>query len=321
MSIILQHWHISGSGKAVDLLSAGPDPKLAKSGYEWVHLNAKDPGTRQWMIDDPAIDRLATETMLAPDSRPRTIFHEDSLLVNLRGVNLNEGSDVTDMVGIRFVVTENRIVSIERRPLRATADIVALLAGPGSPTTPSGFLAWFGLTLADRMGPTITDLSEKLDDLESVSDDDIDTLDRSVLAELRRDVISLRRYLAPQRDALNSFTVQNMKWISERDRLHMRSAADQTTRITEELDTLRERCTVVRDHLTDHRAETMNRNMMILSVVAAIFLPLGLISGMMGINVGGMPWTQNAMGFWYVSGIVVVFGVIQMIIFRLVKWI
>ena len=60
---------------------------------------------------------------------------------------------------------------------------------------------------------------------------------------------------------------------------------------------------------------------MLLSVVAAIFLPLGLLSGMMGINVGGMPWVESEMGFWYVTAIVVGIGVIQLFVFRLMKWI
>lgn len=321
MPAILQHWYVSTAGRAVNLALPGTSIGAPKSGYEWVHLDAQHPDTQQWLIDDPDIDRLATDTMLAPDSRPRTITHEESLLVNLRGVNLNEGSDVTDMVGIRFIIEKTRIVSIERRPLKATQLIIGRLKSSNGPSTASGFLAWFALTLSDLMGPTITELSEKVDNLEEISDENIQNLDRSALAALRRDVISLRRYLAPQRDALNSFTVQNLKWITERDRLHMRSAADQTTRITEELDALRERCAVIRDHLTDHRAETMNRNMMVLSVVAAIFLPLGLISGMMGINVGGMPWVNDPNGFWYVMGIMAVCGAMQLAFFKWVKWI
>lgn len=321
MTPILQHWYITSKGKATRLTSNGPDAKIQKPGYEWIHLNAAHADAQKWLTDDPGIDSLAADTMLAADSRPRTIPHEDCILMNLRGANLNPGNDVTDMVGIRFFVTKNRIVSIERRPLKATADIVSQLEKLAAPGTASGFLAWYALTLSDRMGPTINDLSEHVDDLEQTGDADISSLDRTKLAELRRDVISLRRYLAPQRDALNSFTVQNLSWITERDRLHIRSAADQTTRITEELDSLRERCTVIRDHLTDHRAEIMNRNMMILSVVAAVFLPLGLISGMMGINVGGMPWTEDGNGFWYVTAIVLVIGVFQILFFKLLKWI
>ncbi len=321
MSPVLQHWHISASGAAHLVTAEHGKSQPAKGGYEWIHMNARHPDARQWLIDDPDIDRLATDTLLAADSRPRVMVHADSFLLNLRGVNLNAGSDVTDMVGIRFIITKTRIVSVERRPLRATQDVTEYLASQPAPPSSTGFIAWFALTLSERMGPTLNDLSDKVDDLEEKGDHDIRNLDRSLLADMRRDVIALRRYLAPQRDALNSLALQSCHWISERDRLHIRSAADQTTRITEELDTLRERCTVVRDHLTDHRAETMNRNMMVLSIVAAVFLPLGLISGIMGINVGGMPWTENAHGFWYVCAIVGVSGILQILFFRLLKWI
>lgn len=181
-------------------------------------------------------------------------------------------------------------------------------------------MAWFALTMCERMGPTITELGTEVDMLEDQGDDDIDSLDRMALASLRRDVIGLKRYLAPQRDALNTLSLQNQNWITERDRLQIRSATDQTTRITEELDSIRERCAVIRDQIMDQRSETMNRNMMVLSVVAAIFLPLGLISGMMGINVGGMPWVDNGMGFWWVTGIVIGTGLLQLLIFKFLKW-
>ena len=143
---------------------------------------------------------------------------------------------------------------------------------------------------------------------------------RAKVNELRRDAILLRRYLAPQRDALTSLSQQKLPWIDPDDQLRLRDAADQATRVAEELDAVRERCAIVKDQLTDLRAEAMNQNMMILSVVAAIFLPLGLLSGMMGINVGGMPWVENAMGFWYVTAIIVMTGLVQLLIFKWMKW-
>ena len=61
----------------------------------------------------------------------------------------------------------------------------------------------------------------------------------------------------------------------------------------------------------DRRAETMNRQMLILSVVAAIFLPLGLITGLLGINVGGIPGADNPWAFAIVCVLLVVLGALQ----------
>ena len=291
-----------------------------EAGYKWLHLDANVDGIQEWMAQDPTVDSIAERNLLAQDSRPRTIAHEDDILINLRGVNLNPGSEPEDMIGIRLFIEPTRITSVERRALKATRDMADVARTQGLPATPGGFIARFALALIDRMNPTIADLNEQVDELEEKIDDMSADAGRDTLAELRRESILLRRYLAPQRDALNTLSLQNMAWITEDDRLRIREAADQATRITEELEAIRERCAIVHDGLVDKRSEEMNRNMMILSVVAAIFLPLGLISGMMGINVGGMPWVESDNGFWIVTGIVVAIGLVQLWIFRLLKW-
>jgi zinc transporter len=236
-------------------------------------------------------------------------------------VNLNPGSKPEDMIGIRFFIQPTRIVSVEKRPLKATHDIAKRLLTQPAPPTPGGFISNFAQAMIDRMSPTITDLNEEVDELEEKIETGDTESSRPIVSELRRQAILLRRFLAPQRDALNSLSQQKLPWITSDDQLRLRDAADQATRVTEELDAVRERCAIVKDQLTDLRAEQMNNNMMILAVVSAVFLPLGLISGMMGINVGGMPWTESGMGFWYVTAIVIGIGIIQMIIFKLMKWI
>jgi zinc transporter len=77
---------------------------------------------------------------------------------------------------------------------------------------------------------------------------------------------------------------------------------------------------VLQDQLTDQRAEEMNRNMMVLSVVAAIFLPLGFLTGLFGINVGGMPGVDNPVAFWLVAAGCGLIGLALLILFRMKKW-
>ena len=313
-------FHITKAGAVLAVPNTAPDDYPPKGDYIWLHFDANDPATETWLTTDKAVDSLAATNLLAGDSRPRTMVHDGAVLINLRGINLNPKSDPEDMVGIRFFIEKNRIISVERRPLKATGDIVVGLKSQSPPRTVGEFLTRFTQSLIERLNPTIIELNERVDDLEERADSKEGLTDKASLSELRRQAILLRRYLAPQRDALNALITQPVKFISEEERLRLRDCADQSTRVTEELDAIRERCAVVKDQLTDQRAEDMNRNMMILSVVAAIFLPLGLISGMMGINVGGMPWTESANGFWYVTAIVLIIGLIQLLVFRLLKW-
>jgi len=314
---VLFDFDIGTDGSCADSATLEPIP----SGYKWLHLDAHAEGVREFLVADTTIDNIAERNLLADDSRPRTIAHGNDVLINLRGVNLNPGSEPEDMVGVRIFIEPTRITTMERRPLRAVRDLAEKARAQTLPRTPGGFIAMLALTIIDRMNPTIADLNEQVDELEEKIDNMNADSGRADLAEIRRESILLRRYLAPQRDALNTLALQDMDWITEDNRLRIREAADQATRITEELEAIRERCAIVHDGLVDKRSEEMNRNMMILSVVAAIFLPLGLVSGMMGINVGGMPWVDSANGFWIVSGIVVVTGFLQLLVFKLLKWI
>ena len=322
MPLILHAYHISADGKAAKI----PDDKLGLprpkgEGYDWYHLQRHDPTIQAVFEADVFLDKIAERTLLAEDSRPRTILRDEDVLINLRGVNLLPGSEPEDMIGIRFFIQPTRIVSVEKRALKATKDIAERLRTQPAPPTPGGFISSFAQAMIDRMAPTITDLNEQVDELEEKIDTGDTESARPIVSELRRQSILLRRFLAPQRDALNSLSQQKLPWITSDDQLRLRDAADQATRVTEELDAVRERCAIVKDQLTDMRAEQMNNNMMILAVLSAVFLPLGLISGMMGINVGGMPWTESGSGFWYVTAIVIGIGVIQMVIFKLMKWI
>ncbi|GLQ21494.1 zinc transporter ZntB [Algimonas porphyrae] len=322
MSGIVHAWKIDGNGQASPAAIDDFDEPLAE-GYYWYHFDRNDPATQALFDADEGVDVIATRTLLAADTRPRTIVRGRDVLINLRGVNLNPGAQPEDMIPLRFFIQAGRVITCNGKPMKAIGDMVERLETQTVSRTPGGFIATFALAVIERMTPTITDLNEQVDELEDLIDSsgrNRHDQARPKVAELRREAILLRRYLAPQKDALITLSQQQLPWIGQDDQLRLRDAADQATRVAEELDAVRERCAIVKDQLTDIRAEQMNQNMMILSVVAAIFLPLGLISGMMGINVGGMPWVEAEMGFWYVTAIVVAIGLLQLALFRLLKW-
>ena len=86
---------------------------------------------------------------------------------------------------------------------------------------------------------------------------------------------------------------------------------------------MREKAAVIQDSMTTLLAERMNRTMLVLSIVAAIFLPLGLLTGLLGINVGGIPGTESPYAFWIVVLLLIVIGAGQIWLFRklgLIDW-
>jgi zinc transporter len=143
---------------------------------------------------------------------------------------------------------------------------------------------------------------------------------RADLMKLRMRVISLKRYLTPQRDALHRLENEPLPWLNESDRLRLRSVTDRQIRHVEDLDLVRERTAMALEELAARTAEQLNHRSYLLTIVAALFLPLGFFTGLMGINVGGMPGVENEQAFWWVGIICLILTVSMAVYFRWKRW-
>lgn len=309
-------YRLDGKGKGVRLDPAKAARSPASKAFDWVHVHLTDAPGRQW-LEEAGLDSHVLQALTAEETRPRCTVHADGILLNLRGVNLNPGAEPEDMVSIRMWIEDSRIVSVWLRPLFAVQDLFDSIERQQAPLTLGELVARLGLRLADRAEPTVSALNERIDDLEdqALSNPDV-PVSRRELSDIRLTAIQLRRYLFPQRDALSTFEIEDMAWLMPHDRSKTREAADRVTRLAEELDAIRDRAQIVHEQIMDQRAETMNRQMLLLSIVAAIFLPLGLLTGLLGVNVGGIPGTESPYGFWVVTGLLLVVGLFQVWLFR-----
>lgn len=290
-------------------------------GTLWVHLDRSDPHVHGWLKQRSDMPPLAAEMLLAEETRPRSATFRDGLAVTLRGVNLNPGSDPEDMVSLRMWVQENAVVTMRARRLMAVQDAQTDIADGHGPRNAGDILITIGNKLVDRMGPVIDDMGDVVDGLE----DELLTTEsreiRSKLRDTRRLAIKLRRYLAPQRDALARLQQDAPSWLGDSHKLRLRETTDRVLRIVEELDEMRERAAVIQDELMSRISEQMNRTMYVLTVVASILMPLSFVTGLLGINVGGIPGAESKLGFLAVIVGLALFGILQVYIFKRLKWI
>lgn len=317
---LLCAYALDGKGGARELDWDG----IAESGSEgflWVHLHLDGAHARQWLSAQSKLPEVAIDALQYEDVRPRCTPLGQGLLVTLRGVNLNPGADPEDMVAVRIYVDERRAVTVRRRRLMAVQDIRDELAAGRGPRNAGEFVVDLSKRLVERMGPVISDLDDNVDSMEDRSLTDAHASLRKELWSLRRVAIALRRYVAPQREAMMRMAGERTPWIDVECGQRLREVADRITRYVEDLDAARERAAIVQEELDTRLSEQMNRNTYILSVIAAIFLPLGLLAGLLGINVGGIPGDKSHWGFTIVVVGVVFIGIVEYLILRRLKWV
>lgn len=299
-------------------LMADPLMKEPEGGYIWLHFELAE--SRGWVADNLALPKNTLRALFADETRPRFNQYDDRLLMNLRGVNLNEGSSLEDMVSLRIHLTADRLVTVRRQKSKAVEAIRQDLAAGRAPKSPGVLLLRMISGLTDRIEPVVDELSDRVDAFEELSlSRDTEDL-RGQLSAMRHDAIVFRRYVAPQRDAVMRFSTHDSPLLPQTARNAAREESDRITRVVEELDIVRERAAVINEQLAARRADEMNRNMMIISVVSAVFLPLGFLTGLLGINVGGMPGADNPMAFWFVCAACVALGGVLVSVFHRLGW-
>ncbi len=312
---------LDGDGGGREISWSEIDAWAPDQGVLWVHLDRTGLAAKDWLTQRSGIDPVISETLLQDEVRPRALSQDENLLVVLRGVNLNPGADVEDMVGVRIWLEPNRIVTLRYRRLMAVNDLREQLAKGTGPEGPGAFLYRLAAGLIDRMGPVISEIDDQVDQLE----DEVLTAQsselRPKLGGIRREAIALRRYLAPQRDVMFRLPMEAVSWLLPIHKAQLREIADRTLRIVEDLEAARERAAVTQDELNNRLSDQMNKTMYVLTVVAAILLPPGLITGLFGINVGGMPGVESPLGFTIIVVLIVAVALVEVVLLRHLKWI
>ena len=137
---------------------------------------------------------------------------------------------------------------------------------------------------------------------------------------LRQTIIKLRRFVRPQAEALIALGSGTVWPLDDLAKGHLRETINRNKRTIEELDATNDRLGAIQDHEDAKAATALGRNTYVLSIIAAVFLPLGFLTGLFGINVGGMPLIDSQAGFAMVAGGCVAIGALVLLVFRFLRW-
>ena len=289
-------------------------------GMLWAHFDYSQQDSQQWIVQHSGLPDVCTSALIREETRPRTLAVGDGLLLALRGVNLNPSADPEDMVSIRMYVDEHRIISSRNRRLLTTDDIIAAIESGRGPKNSADFLCAIIAGLTHRIENIVDRLEERADELEAFMLGDSQQVTRSDLAALRGECIAIRRYLSPQREAMSSLLVQRVSWLNELSRLDLREVGDHLLRIIENLDATKDRASVIHEELVSQMSEQLNRRMYVLSIVSVVFMPLGFLTGLLGVNIAGIPGAEYPHAFVMFCVGLLLLTAIQVVVFKRFKW-
>ena len=271
-------------------------------GFVWVHIHSDSRGDGALDELDVKLPPTVHRALVANETRPRCEPFEKGVLVNLRAPLLDPAEAVggDPLVSIRLWAEQGLLLSVAFRE----SNIIPMVESqfqPGQLFDPGDVIIALSVAAAEELDTIVAALGDTLDDLECSIDKKTPFSERRHVTALRTRAIGYRRFVVPQRQALERLAVLPLHWLDESERASLREAADRFARMAEELESVRERSAVIHEELTDLRSEKIDARSLQIAIVAMIFLPLTFITGLLGMNVEGIPYKGESWAFWGVT--------------------
>lgn len=292
-----------GRAEEIDLTSA----PSASGDMIWVHLCVSNEHARAWLSEEAKLPDYVIEGLVAAETRPRCTPMDDGALINLRGLTeADVGSDL--LASVRIYAGAGRVYTVMRRPLKAL-DAVKRAVAASTILDPGDLIAEFASAITEELDPVVADLGDRLDVCETQIEAVRAFRLRQRVNRARIEAIGYRRFLNPQRAALEKLAALPADWLQDDDRVHLSSAADRAARMAEEVEAIRERAGLMHETLTDLRGELIDQRSLVIAIAAMVFLPLTFLTGLYGMNVEGLPYAKEPWAFDAILGLCAIISV------------
>ncbi|GGD18516.1 zinc transporter ZntB [Franconibacter pulveris 1160] len=286
-------WMLDGKGGVRPL---DDDEIIDKDHPCWLHLNYTNPESAQWLATTPLLPNAVRDALAGESLRPRVTRMGEGTLITLRCINGSTDERPDQLVAMRLYMDERLIVSTRQRKVLALDDVVNDLNEGSGPTDGGSWLVDICDALTDHASEFIEELHDKIIDLED------NLLDQQVpprghLALLRKQLIVMRRYMTPQRDVYSRLASERFNWMSDDHRRRMQDISDRLGRGLDEIDACIARTAVMSDEISQLMQESLARRSYTMSLMAMVFLPSTFLTGLFGVNLGGIPGGEWHFGF------------------------
>jgi len=277
-------------------LAAG-QPIEGERGWLWLHFNLADARACRYLKAELALPKAAAELLTSPD--PHQQFHGKGACIYGIFTDLVRGlGGVTDAIGcLHFAMTERLFVTGRRERLNAVEVARQQLQTGRKIPSPAALLE----TIIDNVAAAVEDhadaLGEALDDVEERLVAEGLSDQQQSLARARRLAVRMHRLLATQRSLIHRFERDMLQAEDTPLRVETGKLSQRLDWLDQEMIGLRDRAHLLQEEVSLKMADQTNRNLQVLAIVTTVFLPATLITGIFGMNVGGLPFVGEHEGF------------------------
>lgn len=289
-----------------DEVAAFLDGGAGQGEFLWLHFALSNQGSERFLQRNLALPEAFYESLRSEVGTTRLEFDAGFLVAVIHDVLFESSFDASDVGTSTLAIGPRVLVSVRLRPLRSVERLRAAVRGGQGFRSPVELLAHLLRDQADVMGDIVRRCGQRVDRIEDRMLAQRQASDRQELGALRRSLVRLQRLLAPEPTALFRLLNRPSPWIGRDDVHDLQQAADEFSTAIGDSAALVERIRLLQEEMGAMINEQTGRTLFVLTVVTVLALPINLVAGLFGMNVGGLPLADSAHGFAVVVAALVV---------------
>jgi zinc transporter len=273
------------------------------SGPAWLHFRLSDLRAEKWLANCEQIPPRWRPLLIEKDNRVHFETSREGFAGVLGDLRFDSGTDSDHLGLLRLYVDEQFVFTVRLHPLKSLDLLRQEIRSGMAIHRPMDVVFQFLHDTTDALTDEVKEQGDLVDDTEDLVLKDRFMRESEDLGKVRRLLSRLRRHVDAQRRALNQLAVRPPRWFQEKDTFELGQAIDRLNAVHLDIEAIQERCRLLQDEIAGRVATATNQNLYVVSLLTAIFLPITLISGIFGMNVGGLPWENQQGGFVLVIGL------------------
>jgi zinc transporter len=275
--------------------------------FVWLHLNLTHASCERWLKTNLELPDEFLEA-LHEGSRSTRIEHVDSaLLAVVNDVVFDFNRVSTDIATLWVCVRSNLMISARHQPLRSVDRLRSSVKQGETFRSPLELLAHLLRDQSDVLSQFMRKTSISVDKIEDQLLSQRLSNNRSELGAMRRVLVRLQRLLALEPGSLMRLLHRPPQWLLEEDLQELRQSTEESALVISDLTALGERIKLLQEEIAANLNEQSSRTLFTLTVVTVLALPINIVAGFFGMNVGGIPLATDPHGFWVLVAFVATF--------------
>ncbi|MBI1892044.1 MAG: transporter [Burkholderiales bacterium] len=276
----------------------------SSSGFVWLHFNLSHVASMKWMREHARLPEEFFEALQEGSRSTRIEQAENTLIAVVNDVLHNFSFDPTDIATLWVSVTEKVVISVRRTPLKSIERLHQAVEGGAEIHSSLELLIHLLRDQADVLIGIVRNAVAQVDDIEDKLLAGRVSRGRADLGALRRVLVRLQRLLAPEPASMFRLLQKPPHWIAEADRQDLRQSTEEFAVVLNDMVALQERIKLLQEEIAAQINDENNRSLFVLTAVTVLALPINIVSGLLGMNVGGVPLAKDDGGFWIIVALV-----------------